>query len=111
MRTLSFDVDGQIIKKNENCNFDDIVPGTKGYLQARFSFSSEWKDTVRVAEFTRGRYECTPQILDNGTTCIIPEDALTSREFAIRVIGRRGDDFTIVTNRISVRQEGGMTHE
>lgn len=28
MRTLSFIVDRQIIKKNPECDFDNIVPGT-----------------------------------------------------------------------------------
>lgn len=111
MRTLKFDVFGQIIEKNPICDFSNIVPGTKGYLQAEFSFSEEWNDTVRVAEFISGNKECEPKILENGTTCIIPEDALAGREFKIRVIGKRNNDYIIMTNRIMVRQDGGVTNE
>ena len=51
MRTLKFIVHDQIVEKDPKCDFDNLVPGTEGYLRAVFSFSPEWDDCVRVAAF------------------------------------------------------------
>jgi hypothetical protein len=108
MRTLKFIVDDQIVKMDPDCDFSGLVPGTEGYLQAEFSFSSEWSDCVKVAGFfsTIGR-EYPPQLLKDGRTCIIPKEALEKRSFRIQVIGAR-KDFKITTNRITVKQDGGV---
>ena len=106
MRTLKFIVDRQIIKKDPSCDFDGIVPGTKGYLQAEFAFSPEWVGTVKVASFLSPTgVEYSPQVLENGR-CIIPSEALEGRRFKIQVLGKR-DDFRIVTNKVTVSQNGG----
>lgn len=108
MRTLKFIVDDQIIKKDPNCNFDDLVPGTEGYLQASFSFTSEWKDCAKVVSFWSmlGR-EYTPQFLTDGATCTIPAEALNRRSFKIQVIGKRSDGVQLKTNKVVVDQNGG----
>ena len=108
MRTLKFIVDGQIIKQDPNCDFSDIVPGTDGYLQAEFSFSSDWKGcVVRVASFSSVLgVEYEPQALKNGKTCMIPKEALERKEFRVQVVGKRSG-FTIRTNKVSVIQDGG----
>jgi hypothetical protein len=107
MRTLKFVVDGQIIKPDPNCDFSDLVPGTEGYLQAEFSFSSEWSGYAKVAGFwsVLGE-EYPPQILQAGKTCIIPSDILKKRIFKIQIIGKRGD-LRLKTNKIEVKQTGG----
>lgn len=107
MRTLKFIVEGQIIKLDPTCDFNDIVPGTEGYLQAKFDFSSEWDGCAKVAAFWRnGTVECPPQALQDGRTCIIPAEALKNRAFTVHVIGKRGD-MKIATNKVRVIQNGG----
>ena len=106
MRYLNFIVDGQIIKKDPDCDFSNIVPGTKGYLAAKFTFSEEWDNTVKVAAFWRNGRECPPQILKDGYSCIIPAEALTSRQFTISVLGKN-NDIKITTNKVEVVQNGG----
>ena len=108
MRVLRFIVDGQIIAQDPTCNFSGLIPGTKGYLQAEFSFSSDWNNCVKVAAFysPMGR-EYEPQVLKDGKTCIIPAEALEKQTFKMKVIGRRGDDFEITTNKVTVSQDGG----
>jgi hypothetical protein len=108
MRTLKFIVEDQIVKMDPDCDFSGIVPGTEGYLQAEFSFSYEWSDCVKVAGFfsTLGR-EYPPQILKDGRTCIIPKEALEKRSFKVQVVGGR-KDYKIVTNRLTVKQDGGV---
>ena len=106
MRTLSFIVDGQIIKKDPECDFDNIVPGSSGYLVAKFTFSSEWDNTAKVAAFWRNGRECPPQILKDGRSCIIPSEALTKRSFHISVLGKN-NKIKLTTNKIEVVQNGG----
>lgn len=106
MRTLEFIVDGQTIKKNPSCSFEGLVPGTDGYLQAKFSFSREWNGLVRVAGFWSGFKECPPQILEHGTTCVIPAEALVNKRFKIRVFGRN-NEILLSTNPIEICQNGG----
>lgn len=42
MRTLKFNVKGQILRADEKCNFENIVAGSKNYLVAEFNFDREW---------------------------------------------------------------------
>ncbi len=106
MRILKFKVDGQIISKDPDCDFDNLVPGTDGYLKAEFTFSNEWDNTVKVASFWRNGHECTPQILKDGKSCVIPSEALTSRQFKIGVLGKN-KNIKLTTNKIEVVQNGG----
>lgn len=107
MRTLRFIVEGQIIKQDPNCDFDNLVPGTDGYLEAEFAFSPEWRDRLKVIGFysALGR-EYPPQVLKDNK-CPIPKEALEKRTFKLRVIGNSGDDM-IKTNKLTVHQNGGM---
>ena len=107
-RVLKFIVEDQIIKKDPNCDFDDLVPGTEGYLQASFSFSSEWKTCAKVVSFWSmlGK-EYEPQILKDGNICDIPEEALRNRSFKIQLIGRKPNGMQLKTNKVVVTQNGG----
>lgn len=106
MRTLQFNVEGLILSKDPNCNFDKIVPCTNGYLQAQFQFSEEWNGYLKVAEFSSGNHEYTPQVLDKNNSCMIPQEALKRSIFRIRILGRQNDN-RLITNRILVYQKGG----
>lgn len=109
MRILKFIVDNQIIRPDPKCDFSGLVPGTKGYLQAEFSFSPEWRGCTKVAAFwsAMGR-EYPPQILEDGKTCIIPEEALKRRTFRVQVIGKNSE-VQLTTNKAVVNQNGGKT--
>ena len=102
MRILEFIVNTQHIAKDPNCDFSNIVAGTKNYLKAHFTFSSEWQDCILVASFWRGGKEHAALIQDGF--CDIPPEVLTGRTFHVSVIGQK-DDYRITTNRILVRQE------
>lgn len=108
MRTLKFIVDKQIIKQDPDCDFSGLVPGTEGYLQVEFDFSSEWRDCVKVAAFwsRMGDVEYQPQKLEDGKTCVIPAEALKRRAFGIQVIGKK-KDLKLTTNMVVVIQNGG----
>lgn len=42
MRTLKFNVNGQILRADSKCDFENIVAGSKNYLIAEFNFNAEW---------------------------------------------------------------------
>lgn len=107
MRTLKFIVDKQIIKKDESCDFEGLVPGTEGYLKAQFSFSKEWNGCVKVAGFySNTGVEYEPQPLDSNNSCTIPAEALKRQSFNIRVLGKR-EGYMLTTNKVNIMQNGG----
>ena len=108
MRILRFKIDGQIISKDTNCNFDNIVPGTTGYLKAEFSFSTEWNGFTKVAAFYSNGRECPEEVLKDGKSGIIPTEALVGRRFSIKIVGMNKKTKTkITTNTVEVVQNGG----
>lgn len=103
MRTLKFIVDGQSIRPDPSCDFSNIVRGTKGYLQAEFQFSNEWKDLFKVAEFRRySDGEVIPVAIVNNK-CVIP-DVTSGLFFRVSVVGKRGD-IRLTTDEAEVRQK------
>lgn len=110
MRTLKFIVDNQIIKPDPNCDFNGLVPGTEGYVKIEFCFSSEWNDCNKVAAFfSQMGKEYQPQIIKDDS-CIIPDEALKKRRFKIQLIGSK-QDYKITTNKIVIKQDGGICNE
>ena len=109
MRTLKFIVKDQIITQDPKCDFTNLVPGTKDYLKAEFSFSNEWAACKKVVSFwsVMGK-EYSPQVLTDGKSCLIPWEALNRRTFKVQVLGEK-NGFKIKTNKVAVRQNGGNT--
>lgn len=109
MRTLSFIVDGQILKPDPQCDFSGLIPGTEQFLKARFTFSHEWKNSAKViAFFSRLGKEYPPCLLKDGVSCMIPAEALNAKYFKIQVIGKRNDGMKLTTNKFEVCQNGGL---
>lgn len=102
MRELFFKVNGQKLQKDSNCNFNNIIAGTRNYLVASFLFSSDWSGMSKVAVFKKLDEEYPVKIIKNK--CIIPADALTWRNFSVYVIGKK-DDSIIKTNSDVILQE------
>lgn len=103
MRILEFTIDKQLVAPNLQCDFTGIVPGTKGYLVAEFSFSDEWKYCRKVAVFKRAKEEYFVPLKDNR--CEIPEEVLKYTSFRLSVIGER-DGYRIISNEMEIRQNG-----
>lgn len=107
MRTLKFIVDGNVIKPDPTCDFENLIPGTESFIQAQFSFSKEWNNCVKVAAFySMLGNEYAPQPIKHDMTCMIPIDALRRHRFKIQVIGRN-ENITFSTNKFTVEQRGG----
>lgn len=108
MRVLDFVVDRQKISADPKCDFTGLTPGTKGYIYARFKFSDEWRGCKKVAQFSSGGIEYTPQVLDGSSKCLIPSEVLERYKFDIRLYGGRGDNYLITTDTVTVTQKGGL---
>ena len=107
-RKLKFIVDGQIVKPDPECDFENLVPGTESYLTAEFNFSDDWIGYKKaVAFFSIMGKEYKPRLLENGKSCDIPSEALMRRAFKIMVVGRKGASKK-VTNRLEIKQNGGV---
>lgn len=107
MRTLKFNIDGQVLKLDPECDLSGLVPGTEGYLQAEFNFSNDWAGTTKTVQFFRGYGGYAKAGLKDGKSCMIPASAAKGRKFDIRVVGeKRGS--TLITNRVTIVQDGGM---
>lgn len=107
MRILRFIVDGNTIKQDQTCDFSGLFPGKNPNVRAEFTFSSEWKNKVKVAAFWSildKEYE--PQGIEDDS-CIIPAEALAKPSFKIQVLGKKGKE-RIDTNKLSILQKGGI---
>ena len=107
MRTLKFIVDGQILKQDPSCNFENLVPGSAECVGIEVEFSSDWNGYSKVVEFTSALgKQYPPRILVGGRSCMVPSEALARRVFKIRIIGKQGDK-KMQTNKFEVKQNGG----
>lgn len=103
MRTLSFIIEGSILRPDPQCDFTGLVPGANGNIQAEFTFSKEWLNSPKVVAFySRLGKEYAPQPLKDGRTCLIPAEALEKRIFKVQVLGRNG----LKTNKLEIDQKG-----
>lgn len=101
MRVLDFIVDKQHISKAPTCDFDGLVAGTKGYLVARFSFSSEWNGYRRAAIF-KYNGKSYPVALKNNM-CGVPP-AVTGDSFKVTVGGLDKDGNKLTCDAVTVIQ-------
>ena len=102
MRKLEFDVFNQELKKKESCDFKNIIKNSGGMI-AKFNFSREWSGFKVAASFVKLGDEF-PVLIKNGI-CLIPEKALTWKEFSVQVVGVK-DGEIIKTNKLIIVQEG-----
>lgn len=107
MRTLRFIVDGESIKQDPSCDFYGLSRGKNPAIRAEFTFSSEWKNKVKVAAFWSmldSEYE--PREIKEDGSCLIPAEALARPTFKIQVMGKKGN-VRLTTNKLVIRQIGG----
>lgn len=89
IRKINFEVDENLIKsdlKNDTIPKEFLDNGD--IVMAEFEFSSDWDNSVKVDQFSKGNTEYDPQILEHGITCVIPKEALDGGFFRIAVLGK-----------------------
>ena len=111
MKTLKFIVNEQLLTLDPECDVSSLVPGTNGVVRASFTFSSDWRNCMKVAAFysNLGR-EFEPQVLKNGEVCEIPAEVLKKSIFKVKVFGKKSDQtIPFSTNKVTIYQKGGMS--
>ena len=110
MRILKFIVDGQVMRIDPSCDFSNLVPGSEGHLQAEFVLSAEWQNTaIAVTFWSMLGVEYPPTLLGKDCRCAIPNEATKRQKFKVQLIGQTKDGIKIVTNKVMIDQNGGMT--
>ena len=101
MRILSFTVDGQKLSKSGD--FSNIVRGSKGYLQCKFSFEgNDWDRHKVIAVFTTNDDESAIR-LNPDKTCMVPDEVTDAPNFKMELVGVLGDK-KITTNKEIIEQ-------
>lgn len=103
MRELRFIADKQKLKKDQDCDFKNIVSGSVGYLSAVFVTTSEWNGCAMVARFSGDGKEDFAPVVDGK--CVIPSSVLGGRSFMVQLLGTRGDDYKIASTEVIVLQK------
>ena len=100
MRTISFTINGQRITGS---TISDLVGNTKNYVEASFSFSSEWDGFFKVAIFTANSKQY-PAILQNNK-CMVPDIAMSGEYMDVGVMaGLSGTTLSTDTFRVRIEE-------
>lgn len=103
MRELKFNVKGQTLEKDPNCDFDGLIMGSNNYICLVFNFSDEWKEARRAIEFTAGNMN---KFYEIDSAVILPEEITVKPYFKITLHAVSGDT-QFKTNSVLIRQERG----
>lgn len=93
---LRFEVVGQELKRMDT---DAIVQNSRGYLQARFSFSPDWDGLQKSVVLVNGKYTSAYMIVNGNVR--IPDVFLTQPVLHLSAYGRNGAQ-VITTNIIDI---------
>ena len=102
MRNLKFKVSGQKLSKEGD--FDHIVVGSKGYLNACFTFDSEWKDFAKIAVFKSNNSDEVPAKIGANGECLVPDEVTDGAYISVKVIGKSKAGQKIITGTESFLQ-------
>ena len=97
---ISFSINNQTITRTDKNN---VVSGSKNYLFAAFTFSDDWKNKIKTAQFTRG--ETVIDMLLVGDRCAVPRELL-QRGGAVNVTVFGGDLITVNSATVHIAQSG-----
>lgn len=104
MRKLEFKIEGQVLKKDPDCDFSMIVRGSRGYLQCSFSFDENWNGCTKVVHFYTDDGKST-FIKLVGDTCMVPDDVLDNAVISLNAIGVDSTrDYKITSTMEDIKQ-------
>ncbi len=91
-----------------------VVADSQDYLYAQFTFTDDWNDTIKLAQFTRGEQRFR-LALDQQNKVKVPWEVLKGRgKFQVTVTGNNqagADNKVITTNPVTIRiSESGLVN-
>lgn len=107
MPTLTFDVENQVIRRTDNFK---VIAGSQNYLYAKFTFTSDWGDGAKTAQFYAECSDDPPYdvILDSDGVCLIPWEVLQYGDTRVRVDVFAGTRITTNYAVFRVHEDGYM---
>lgn len=93
-----------------------VVADSQDYLKAKFTFSEDWDDVIKIALFVRDETRIR-EALDENNTCIIPYQVLAGEgKFEVSVIGNNQEnaDNMVITSSVvmlDVKRSGLLNGE
>ena len=99
-RILAFKINRQRIEKNGD--FSGLVKGTRGYLQASFSYTTEWNGCKKAAVFLVDEKEYPVPVIQDK--CDVPDEVAEKTFWELKLVGEK-DEFRITTNTVGVAQK------
>ena len=106
MESLRFIVKGQIIKKDPESPFRNMVAGSSNYYAAEFDMDSAWTGYACLAHFLAKSVDAYVPIVNKQA--IIPDDVLKYKNFYVGVVGQKGTS-RLLTNVNKITQNGGIS--
>ena len=106
MKTLPFNVNGQVLEKGDARSFESLIRGSTGFLKCSFTFDTTWNGYTRAIEFLSTE---SPQyfLLNKDNTIDIPSSITKLPYFKIRLIGILGKESKFSTNAVPIKQKRG----
>lgn len=92
---VTFNVTGQTLVRTGE--FDRVIRDSRGYIYCAFTFSDDWEGTMRHAIFSDGEKNYTVPLEDDQ--CLAPWEVTDLPSFAVSVVGYKGEDVRITTNK------------
>lgn len=107
MPTLSFSVENQTIRRTDNFY---VVAGSMNYLYAQFTFTPDWGDGTKTAQFFAECSDDPPYdvILDQNGMCLVPWEVLQYGGTRVFVSVFAGDRITANNSIFRVHDSGYM---
>lgn len=104
MAQLLFQVDNQTISRTDKFK---VVAKSKRYLRAKFTFSDDWGDAGKTAQFVNTRDgKAYDRILDEYGECEVPEEVLDYDDSKVLVSAFSGDRITTNEATVNVGKSG-----
>lgn len=104
MAQLLFQVDNQTISRTDKFK---VVAKSKRYLRAKFTFSDDWGDAGKTAQFVNTRDgKAHDRILDEYGECEVPEEVLDYDDSKVLVSAFSGDRITTNEATVNVGKSG-----
>ena len=92
---VTFSVTGQTLVRTGE--FNRVMRDSRGYIYCMFEFSDDWEGTVRHAIFSGGEHSYTVILEDDQ--CLAPWEVTDLPNFTVSVVGYKGEDVRITTNK------------
>lgn len=105
--TITFNVNGQIISRNENDM--TLLSDSIDLIKARFNFSPEWQGYTKTAIFKSSTKRPYSRILVDDVCMVPPEAIKKSKHMSVSVFGVSGTQLITTTDQIVPLTPSGYT--